>query len=127
MCIAKTEKGAQCKRRPANGSDLCKVHNEKYEKCDIIMYEWFTSATIPRPRRWRPIEFRRAASFICEVDNSRNLAEVRRNTEARLLEIGKRVAARRIANTWRRVISDPNYGMCRSRLMREYTDMMTTL
>lgn len=127
LCIARTEKGTQCSRRCIQCSDMCKVHNEKYEKCDIIMYEfmyeWFNRATIPIPRRWRPIEFRRAASFIGDIDNSRNLAEVRRNMEARMLEIGKRVAARRIANTWRRVNADPNYRVCRDRLMREFSDM----
>jgi hypothetical protein len=65
----------------------------------------------------------KAVKFINDVENFRNLEEIRRRNDARLLEIGKRIAMRRIVNTMRRVISDPNYKMCRDRLMREFSEM----
>jgi hypothetical protein len=105
---------------------MCKVHTEMYAKFDIFLYEWFTRASNPRPRRWRPVEFRRAAKFIGDVDDFRNREEVRRRVEARLLEIGKRVAARRIVNTWRWVNANPSYKVCRDRLMREFAEMAGT-
>ncbi len=123
MCIAKTEKGTQCTRRCVQGSDMCKFHAEKYAKCQTFLYEWFNTASYARKLRWRPVEYRNAMRFIGDVERSRNLAEVRRRVEARLLEIGKRVAGRRIVNTLRRVISDPSYKMCRDRLMREFEEM----
>ena len=123
MCIARTEKGAQCSRRCVQGSDMCKVHAEKYAKFNTFLYEWFNTASYARKLRWRPAEYRNATRFMGDVRRSRNLAEVRRRMEARLLEIGKRVAARRIANTWRLVNSDPNYRVCRDRLTREFSDM----
>jgi hypothetical protein len=66
----------------------------------------------------------KAVKFINDVENFRNLEEIRRRNDARLLEIGKRIAMRRIVNTMRRVISDPNYKMCRDRLMREFEDLV---
>lgn len=126
MCIAKTEKGTQCSRRCIQDSDMCKIHTEMYAKFDIFLYEWFTTASYARPLRWRPVEFKRAAKFIGDVDNARNAAEVRRHVEARLLELGKDFAARRIANTWRWVNANPNYKVCRDRLMREFAEMAGT-
>lgn len=123
MCIATTEKGTQCSRRCAQGSDMCKFHTKKYEESTRMMDVWATMLLEIRSIRWRPVEYRNAARFKGCVDNARNREMVRRRVEARLLEIGKRVAARRIANTWRRVSADPNYRVCRDRLTREFSDM----
>ena len=105
---------------------MCKVHTEKYEKSVIFLHAWWNTASYARKLRWRPAEYRNAVRFMGFVDNARNREEVRRRMEARLLEIGKRVAARRIANTWRWVNANPNYRVCRDRLMREFAELEDT-
>lgn len=44
--------------------------------------------------------------------------------EQRLMRIIKSICARSIQKAWRRCISDPNYEMCRRRLMREASELI---
>ncbi len=105
---------------------MCRLHTEKYGKSVIFLHEWWNTASYARRLRWRPAEYMKAVRFMGCVDNARNREEVRKRVEARLLDIGKRVAARRIANTWRWVSANPNYRVCRDRLMREFAEMAGT-
>ena len=120
MCIAKTEKGKKCIHKCVRDSDMCNFHTDKYKKS--VYYIKFWRNTIIR-QLLRNTEYMKAVKFINDVENFRNLEEIRKRNDARLLEIGKRIAMRRIVNTMRRVISDPNYKMCRDRLMREFSEM----
>ncbi len=65
-----------------------------------------------------PTDYEEAEKFERAVGRTRLLIEAR--NKARLLEIAKKVAARRILNTWRWVNANPDYRTCRTRLMREF-------
>ncbi len=65
-----------------------------------------------------PTNYDEAEKFERDIGRTRLLIEARNKT--RLLDIGKKIAARRILNTWRWVHANPNYRMCRARLMREF-------
>ncbi len=68
-----------------------------------------------------PKDYEEAENFERAVGRTRLLIEAR--NKARLLEICKNMSARRIMNTWRWVNANPNYKVCRTRLVREFERM----
>ena len=120
MCIVKNDNGTKCNHRCVKGSDMCNFHTNKYKHSMLWIQFWWKRSIYETRQMSRNSEYKKAMKFKSDVDNTRNLLEVRRNIEARLLEIGKRFAARQILNTWRWVNANPNYKVCRDRLAKEF-------
>ena len=116
----------QCKYKCEKNYDMCGRHADYHRGCVISIFYFGNVPESYRRTMEIPTNYEEAEKFERAVGRTRLLIEARRNMEARLLEIGKKVAARRIMNTWRWVNANPNYCTCRTRLEREFLEMKST-